>query len=611
MHILVSTCAQLRSSKATPLAPGRVAMESEEARSRRLADIAERFAKRARIVYSVNGAQPDAGSSLAPASSAALDDAGKAHLSWMIGSEYQDAKQLPEVIRAQQGGGPAAAGAASAPGGKGTASSHAADLIEQLESKQGRALSNETASSRDPAAGAVALRSAYSSKPQSASNLKSALVTPEEARASREHGGDQSMLNSALIRKKEMAAQQAKPQHHPNWKLMRVISGHLGWVRCMAVEPNNQWFATGAGDRMIKIWDLASGELKLSLTGHISTVRGLAVSPRHPYMFSAGEDKLVKCWDLETNKVIRQYYGHLSGIYALAQHPVLDVIVSAGRDASARVWDMRTKAQIHVLGGHRGTVASVQCQESDPQVITGSMDSTVKLWDLAAGRSMTTLTHHKKSVRALALHPQEFTFVSGSAGGRNVKKWRCPEGTLLNNMTHEGIVNTLSVNSDGVLFSGADDGSMRFFDYKTGVPFQDMGDIVQPGSLDAEAGIFCSSFDQTGTRLLTGGADKSAYAASAAHCTDQHSDQGVPGGVDDVDHVNTSAAKPAATLGGGLCTEHQRVQCRGLQRLVGSSCSLISSVHLNWMGLRSSSSRSTLWARCVAVWPAACRARWI
>lgn len=42
----------------------------------------------------------------------------------------------------------------------------------------------------------------------------------------------------------------------------------------------------------VQIWDLASGELKLSLTGHISTVRGLAVSDRHPYMFSCAEDKV-------------------------------------------------------------------------------------------------------------------------------------------------------------------------------------------------------------------------------------------------------------------------------------------------------------------------------
>ncbi|KZT65522.1 pre-mRNA-splicing factor PRP46 [Daedalea quercina L-15889] len=300
-----------------------------------------------------------------------------------------------------------------------------------------------------------------------------------------------------------------KPTYHPPWKLTRVISGHLGWVRSVAVEPGNKWFATGAGDRVIKIWDLASGELRLSLTGHISTVRGLAVSARHPYLFSCGEDKMVKCWDLEANKVIRHYHGHLSGVYALSLHPTLDILVTSGRDASARVWDMRTKAQIHVLSGHTATVADVKCQESDPQVITGSMDSTVRLWDLAAGKTMVTLTHHKKSVRALAIHPTEYSFASASAGGNNIKKWKCPEGTFVFNFSgHNAIINTLSVNSEGVFFSGGDNGTLTFWDYDTGTAFQNMEDIPQPGSLEAEAGVFCSTFDMTGTRLITGGADK-------------------------------------------------------------------------------------------------------
>ncbi|EGN97715.1 hypothetical protein SERLA73DRAFT_124348 [Serpula lacrymans var. lacrymans S7.3] len=300
-----------------------------------------------------------------------------------------------------------------------------------------------------------------------------------------------------------------KPTYHAPWKLVRVISGHLGWVRSVAVEPGNKWFATGAGDRVIKIWDLASGELKLSLTGHISTVRGLAVSSRHPYIFSCGEDKMVKCWDLEANKVIRHYHGHLSGVYSLSLHPTLDVLVTAGRDASARVWDMRTKAQIHVLAGHSATVADVKCQESDPQVITGSMDSTVRLWDLAAGKTMVTLTHHKKSVRALAIHPTEYSFASGSAGGNNIKKWKCPEGTFVFNFPgHNAIINTMSVNAEGVFFSGGDNGTLTFWDYDTGTPFQHLEDVPQPGSLEAEAGVFCSTFDMTGTRLITGGADK-------------------------------------------------------------------------------------------------------
>ncbi|KAI8089569.1 WD40-repeat-containing domain protein [Halteromyces radiatus] len=314
-------------------------------------------------------------------------------------------------------------------------------------------------------------------------------------------GGD----SGSLVRRAR--AKTIRPVWHAPWKLMRVISGHLGWVRAVAVEPGNKWFATGAGDRTIKIWDMASGTLKLSLTGHISTVRGLAVSPRHPYLFSCGEDKMVKCWDLEQNKVIRHYHGHLSGVYSLSLHPTLDVLVTSGRDATARVWDMRTKQCVHVLTGHTSTVSDVKCQEADPQVITGSMDSTIRLWDLAAGKTMGVLTHHKKSVRALALHPTEFGFASGSAD--RVKGWKCPEGTFIQNFDRpKSIINTLSINADGVVFSGGDDGSMGFNDWRSGYNFQTMGTTVQPGSLDAEAGIFCSTFDQTGLRLITGEADK-------------------------------------------------------------------------------------------------------
>uniref|UniRef100_T1IU65 Pleiotropic regulator 1 n=1 Tax=Strigamia maritima TaxID=126957 RepID=T1IU65_STRMM len=298
-----------------------------------------------------------------------------------------------------------------------------------------------------------------------------------------------------------------KPKWHPPWKLFRVISGHLGWVRSVTVEPGNQWFATGSADRVIKIWDLASGKLKLSLTGHISAVRGLAVSSRQPYLFSCGEDKQVKCWDLEYNKVIRHYHGHLSAVYSLALHPTIDVLITCGRDSTARVWDMRSKANIHTLSGHTNTVSQVVCQSSEPQIITGSHDCTIRLWDLAAGKSITSLTNHKKSVRTLAFHPKLYMFASGSPD--NIKQWKCPDGKFVQNLSgHNAIVNCLAVNSDGVFVSGGDNGTLFLWDWKTGYNFQRIQAPVQPGSIESEAGIFSCCFDHSGTRLITTEADK-------------------------------------------------------------------------------------------------------
>jgi len=368
-----------------------------------------------------------------PATILSTDLADRANLTARIRNEYDDVRELPSVLAAKQASVATSAAARrkrpkTQANTDSTSDPKTTNMIEQISSRA-------DGDGAEVSSTGLTLRAAGSGDAPNANG-----PTLQRNTAS-----------SSLARKQTVV--QTKPEWHAPWKLMRVISGHLGWVRSLAVEPGNEWFASGAGDRTIKIWDLASGSLRLTLTGHISCVRGLAVSPRHPYLFSCGEDKMVKCWDLETNKVIRHYHGHLSGVYTLALHPTLDVLVTGGRDGVARVWDMRTRSNIHVLSGHKGTVSDVKCQEADPQVISSSLDSTVRLWDLAAGKSMGVLTHHKKGVRALAVHPKEFTFASGSTG--SIKQWKCPEGAFMQNFDGQNsIINTLSVNEDNVLFSG-------------------------------------------------------------------------------------------------------------------------------------------------------------
>lgn len=435
----------------------------------------------------------------------ATEVADRLGISSRIRSEYDDVRELPAALAAKQ---------ANAAGPRKKKAKATADDPDTPSNTRTTKLIEGALSSRpeDATGSSTALtvrgRQASDGLPPNANG-----PTPQR-----------DLPSSSLVRRQNVM--QVKPEWHAPWKLMRVISGHLGWVRSLAVEPENKWFASGAGDRTIKIWDLATGSLRLTLTGHISTVRGLAVSPRHPYLFSCGEDKMVKCWDLETNKVIRHYHGHLSGVYTLALHPTLDVLVTGGRDGVARVWDMRTRSNIHVLSGHKGTVSDLKCQEVDPQVITSSLDSTVRLWDLAAGKTMGVLTHHKKGVRALATHPKEFTFASGSTG--SIKQWKCPEGAFMQNFDGQNaIINTLSVNEDNVLFSGGmfhysispdnadvngsgDNGSMSFWDWKSGHRYQALDTTAQPGSLDAEAGIMSSTYDRTGLRLICGEADKTS-----------------------------------------------------------------------------------------------------
>lgn len=314
--------------------------------------------------------------------------------------------------------------------------------------------------------------------------------------------------NMSLMQRRQQLMVQ-KPKWHAPWKLTKVINGHLGWVRCIAVDPvDNEWFATGSNDNTIKVWDMTTGKLKITLSGHLMAVRGIAISERHPYMFSASDDKLVKCWDLEKNMAIRDYYGHLSGVHTVSVHPTLDLIATAGRDSVIKLWDIRSREAVITLVGHKGPINKVMCLPVDPQIVSSSTDATVKLWDITAGKSMKTLTHHKKNVRDTALHPTEFSFSSASTD--DVRSWRLPEGSLLTNFQSQssGIINTLSINEDDVLFAGGDNGKLSFYDYRSGHMYQSIDTKAMRGSIGSEKGILASSFDKNGFTLITGETDK-------------------------------------------------------------------------------------------------------
>ena len=81
-----------------------------------------------------------------------------------------------------------------------------------------------------------------------ANSQSSALTAYNSAVAPKERIITEGTSRALALRREKKTVE--TPDWHAPWKLMRVISGHLGWVRCVAVDPSNEWFATGAADRL-------------------------------------------------------------------------------------------------------------------------------------------------------------------------------------------------------------------------------------------------------------------------------------------------------------------------------------------------------------------------
>ena len=161
----------------------------------------------------------------------------KEALSVRFHAEYQDVRELPAVLAQKQ----ASAMGARKKGKKpaiANANATATSAPEQSTAPENKTQKLIEGIPDKPT----------TSGPSSASSSASAstaLVKSNRPAGIPPRPGD--AASQALTSARAQATHQVKPDWHPPWKLMRVISGHLGWVRSLAVEPENQWFASGAG----------------------------------------------------------------------------------------------------------------------------------------------------------------------------------------------------------------------------------------------------------------------------------------------------------------------------------------------------------------------------
>jgi pleiotropic regulator 1 len=89
---------------------------------------------------------------------------------------------------------------------------------------------------------------------------------------------------------------------------------------------------------------------------------------------------------------------------------------------------------------------------------------------LVAGKCIKTITNHKKAIRSISIHPNEYTFLTAAAD--NLKVFKCPQGEFIRNFSgHNAILNASAINSNNVMVSGADNGSLYFWDWKSGYNF--------------------------------------------------------------------------------------------------------------------------------------------
>src|SRR5262249_36753902 len=130
--------------------------------------------------------------------------------------------------------------------------------------------------------------------------------------------------------------------------------------------------------------------------GHRQHIWKVVYSPDSKTLASLGEDKMIRLWDVATGKELRQLAKFTGVSRSIAYSPDGKILASTDSDATHNVlhfWDTATGKEIRRFEGrhYREGFYEVTFSPDGKLVAASRGQPTVDLWEVATGRKVYTL----------------------------------------------------------------------------------------------------------------------------------------------------------------------------------------------------------------------------
>ena len=170
------------------------------------------------------------------------------------------------------------------------------------------------------------------------------------------------------------------------------IKGHTGIIRSITYSPDGKKLASGL-DGEIWLWDVETKQHKLTLEGHARGINSLAYSPDNRTLASGCKDGMdvIELWDTDTGQHTLTLTGHTGSIGSLTFSPDGEMLASASNDHTIRLWDVFTREEMQTLVEEAGAAFSVSFSPDGRTLASGGFNGTIRLWNVDLGQQILTL----------------------------------------------------------------------------------------------------------------------------------------------------------------------------------------------------------------------------
>ncbi|KAF8880608.1 hypothetical protein CPB85DRAFT_1340951 [Mucidula mucida] len=292
-----------------------------------------------------------------------------------------------------------------------------------------------------------------------------------------------------------------------------LLRAHSGAVNAVAVSPDGNYIASGAGDKSVCKWSSGTGELVDQLKGHTGEVLSIAYSPDASQIASGSSDCTIRIWDARTGECTLVITRHTASVMSVMFSNSGAQVISGSKDKTVLISNVQDgQPFLSPLEGHDEAVTCVAISRDGELIASGSEDCTIRLWNAKTGTpALQPLKGHDFAVQSVAFSPDGTRIISGSRDWR-INVWNSSSGECLIAplKEHSNNVNSVAFAPDDKhIASCSDDRTILVWDVDTG------GLVMQPivGHTDP---VLSLAFSPDGKRLVSGSADRtiSVWAVS-------------------------------------------------------------------------------------------------
>jgi WD40 repeat protein len=199
----------------------------------------------------------------------------------------------------------------------------------------------------------------------------------------------------------------------------RVLTGHPDLIHDLDFSPDGKTLASCGYDKLIKLWDVASGKEIRTLREHSDSVYAVRFSPDGKLLASAAADRAVKLWEAASGRLLYTLGEPTDWVYAVAWSPDGRHLAAAGADRSIRVWEATAQGGklVQSVFAHEAPVLRLAYSSDGKVLYSLAEDRTVKAWDAARMVERTVYPRQPETVLALAVRPDRGQLALGRYDG--------------------------------------------------------------------------------------------------------------------------------------------------------------------------------------------------